>query len=1049
MKKGRLFLLFLCFGLWLIALPAMAQTRTISGKVVDEGGRGLAGASVVAKGAGNGTQTTDEGAFELAIPAGVQAIVITYSGMAQQEVPLTSANNYTVRMVASNRANMEEVVVVAYGQQQRRAITGAISTVTAEKMQRQQVVSATQALQGLAAGVLVINTTGQPGDNPTIRIRGIGSVNASADPLVVVDGTPFNGNLNTINPNDIESMNVLKDATATALYGSRAANGVILITTKQGKRGKAAEIGVYSSYGTSSRAVDEYPYVTAAQYMRLAWEAQRNTAVGLGLSNPGTYATTNLITGTNGLQYNPYGIPNPIDTNGNLVPGAKLLWETDWNKELRQDPSLRRNIGINVGGGSEKIRYFMSADYLQQNGYIIHSNFKRVTARLNMDAELRSWLTTGINMSVSSSNQNYPTQTGGSARNAISFPRGIASIYPLYMRDEQGNLLLDANGQPQFDFGNAIAGRTVNQNRPASPNFNAVAVQILDRIENNRIQASMNTFTEVRFTNFLKFRTQFGIDRYTFSGLTYNNPLYGDAATASTRGRVTRSRNLINSWTWNNMLNFQKAFGRHNVGAMVSSEAYNYNEENLSATRTNFPAPGIYEITAGATAEASTSSTNQNRLESYLGRVTYNYDNRYFLEGTLRRDGSTRFSPERRWGTFFSVGASWVISSESFMQSIGAINFLKLRASYGEVGNEGLASYFPYLSLFSSGWNDLGNPGVVLGGIGNPDITWEKLGTYNIGLDFSLLKDRISGSVEYFSKNTFDLLFNRPLPPSGGFPNIDENIGSLTNSGFEVTLNTRNINGKNFSWETSFNFATLKNRITKLPQDKIVNGSFQLEVGKSLNEFFIYEWAGVNPTNGLPQWYKDEVINGQPTGKKIIVNNNSEATRYYFGSALPKVTGGLSNTFRYRMFDLSFLINFALGGKVLDQDYIGLMHGFGFNGGQLHTDILKRWQKPGDVTDVPRLEFKNYVYGSASTRQLFSGDYARLRNVTLGFTLPTSWVQGQQVVKNLRLYVQADNYLTWVRDAKKGMDPELNLNGTSAQSSSSMKTLSVGLNVGF
>ena len=1040
-------LVLLCFGLWLFILPVLAQTRTITGRVVDERGNGLAGASVVGKGTGSGTQTNAEGAFQVELPTSIRSIVISYSGMAEQEVQLTTATEYTIRMSVSTQTNMEEVVVVAYGQQQRKAVTGSISTVGAEQIQRQQVVSATQALQGLAAGVLVINTTGQPGDNPTIRIRGIGSVNASADPLVVVDGTPFNGNLNTLNPNDIESMNVLKDATATALYGSRAANGVILITTKQGKRGRAAEINVYSSYGSSSRAVDEYPYVSAAQYMRLAWEAQRNTAVGLGLNNPGTYATNNLITGTNGVQYNPYSVPNPIDTNGNLVPGAELLWETDWNKELRQDPSLRRNVGVNIGGGSDKVRYFLSADYLQQNGYIIHSNFKRITARLNMDAELRPWLTTGLNMSVSSSDQNYPTQTGGAARNAISFPRGIASIYPLYMRDEQGNLLLDANGQPQFDFGNAITGRTFNQNRPASPNFNAVAVQILDRIQNDRIQASMNTFTEVRFTDFLRFRTQFGIDRYTLSGLTYNNPLYGDAATASTRGRVTRSRNLTNSWTWNNMLNFQKSFGVHNVGAMVSSEAYDFNQENLSATRTNFPAPGIYEITAGATAEGSTSSTNQNRLESYLGRVTYNYDNRYFLEGTIRRDGSTRFAPENRWGTFFSVGGSWVISGENFMQSMGFINLLKLRASYGEVGNEALTSYFPYLSTFSSGWNDLGNPGVVLGGIGNPDIRWEKLGTYNVGLDFSVLSNKINGSVEYFNKNTFDLLFPRPLPPSSGFDDIDENIGSLKNSGIEVTLNTRNITKKNFSWETSFNFATLKNEITKLPQEKIVSGSFQLEVGKSLNEFYIYEWAGVNTETGLPQWYKDEIVNGQATGKKEIVNENSQATRYYFGSALPKVTGGLNNTFTYRMFDLSFLFNFAFGGKVLDTDYIGLMHGFGFVGGQLHTDILDRWQKPGDVTNVPLLSFKNYIYGSPSTRQLFSGDYARLRNITLGFTLPASVAQRQQVVRNLRVYVQADNYLTWVRDAKKGMDPQRSFAGTSDWSYTPFRTITFGINL--
>jgi TonB-linked SusC/RagA family outer membrane protein len=1045
MRKFTLFSL----GLLLFSLQLFAQTRVITGRITDERGNGIAGASVVGKGTSNGTQTSADGSFELTLPASTRTIIVSYVGLAEQEIELTNTASYDVTLLAATATNMDEVVVVAYGQQLRRAVTGAISTVSADKIERQQVVSVTQALQGLASGVLVINTTGQPGDNPTIRIRGIGSVNASADPLVVLDGTPFNGNLNTLNPNDIENMTVLKDATATALYGSRAANGVILITTKQGKRGRAAEINFYSSYGTSSRAIDEYPYVSAAEYMRLAWEAQRNTAISAGITNPGQYATNNLITGTNGLRYNPYGIPNPIDTNGNLVPGAELLWETDWNKELQQDPSLRKNIGVNIGGGSDKIRYFLSADYLQQNGYVIHSNFERITARLNMDAEVRSWLTTGVNMSVSSSTQNYPTQTGGSARNATSFPRGISSIYPLYMRDEQGNLLLDANGKPQFDFGNAITGRTFNQNRPASPNFNAVAVQILDRIQNDRIQASMNTFGEIRFTDFLKFRSQIGVDRYTLSGLTYNNPLYGDAATASTRGRVARSRNLINSWTWNNMLNFQKSFGIHNVGAMVSSEAYDLKQENLAATRTNFPAPGIYEITAGATAEASSSSTNQNRLESYLGRATYNYDNRYFLEGTIRRDGSTRFAPENRWGTFFSVGGSWVISSEKFMQPLGFLNFLKLRASYGEVGNEGLPSFFPYLSLFSSGWNDLGNSGVVLGGIGNPDIRWEKLGTYNVGLDFSVFKDRLSGSVEYFNKNTFDLLFNRPLPPSGGFPNIDENIGSLKNSGIEVTLNSRNINKRNFTWETSLNFATLKNEITKLPQEKIVSGSFQLEVGRSLNEFFIYEWAGVNPQTGQPQWYKDEIINGEPTGKKLIVNNNSEATRYYFGSALPKVTGGFSNSFNYKMFDLSFLFNFALGGKVLDQDYIGLMHGFGFVGGQLHKDILNRWQKPGDETDVPHLLFKNYIYGSPSTRQLFSGDYARLRNLTIGVTLPPTVIQKLNVIKNLRFYVQADNYFTWVRDAKEGMDPELNLNGTSNQSSSPMKTFSVGLNVGF
>jgi TonB-linked SusC/RagA family outer membrane protein len=1038
----------------LMTAGLMAQNRTVSGKVTDDKGKGLENVTITVKGTNIGTLTNLDGAFTLNVPANATTLVVSRVGFEQSEISISGRTNLTVQLSAAN-ANLSEVVVVAYGQQQKRAVTGSISTVKAEDIQRQQITSAVQAIQGLVPGVLVINTIGEPGENPTVRIRGIGSYLASADPLIVVDGTPFNGNINTLNPNDIETINVLKDATATALYGSRAANGVLLITTKQGRKGQQPQINAYSSYGWVSRAVNEYPYVTAEQYMKLAWEAQYNTALTVPtITNPGTYATNNLITGTNGLQYNPYNVANPIDTNGNLKAGAQLLWETDWFKEMGGDKSIRKNLGIGVSGGGEKVRYYLSSDYLHQNGYIVNSGFKRITARLNTEANLRDWLTTGINMTVSSSNQDYPTQAGGSARNAVSFARGIASIYPLYMRDENGNLLLDANGNVQYDFGGSIQGRTVNHNRPVSKNFNTVAVHALDKTLYDRLQASMATFGEIKFTNYLRFRSNLGVDRYTISQLTYNNPLYGDAA--SVKGRVTRRRDLTTSWTWTNSLNFQKSFGDHNIGAMISSEAYDFKQENLTATRVNFPAPGIYEISAGATAESSTSSTNRHRIESYLGRLTYDFNSKYFLEGTFRRDGSTRFAPDTRWGSFYSVGASWVITGESFMRTINALNMLKLRASYGEVGNEAILNstgtaqlYFPYISEFSTGWNDLSFSGVVLTSVTNSEITWEKLGTYNIGLDFAVLKNRLSGSVEYFNKNTFDLLFSRPLPTSSGFSSVNENIGKMKNYGLELELNSKNIQKKDFSWGTNFNIASLTNKITKLPQEKILDGQFQLEVGKSIRELFIYEWAGVDPTNGDPLWYKDEVVNGVPTGKKITTNTNSSATRYYFGSALPKLTGGLSNNFTYKFLDLSFLFNFAFGGKVLDADYIGLMHGMGSVGSQLHTDILRRWQKPGDITDVPKLSFKNNVYGSYSTEFMFSGDYIRLRNVTLGFTLPKSIIDRQNVAKNFRFYVQADNYWTWMRNAKKGLDPEIGLNGYANGSSSALKTFSVGLNVGF
>jgi TonB-linked SusC/RagA family outer membrane protein len=1032
-----------------MVMHLFAQSRNITGKVTDDKGVPLSNASIIVKGTSIGTTTNSSGIFQIKVPSSASSLIATYVGMADKEVPV-SGRNLTIQMSSAGQTGMQEVVVVAYGQQQKKAITGAMNTISSESIKRQQVVSATSALQGLAPGVLVINGSGEPGDNPSIRIRGVGSYLASAEPLIVVDGTPFTGNINTLNPNDIESMNVLKDATATALYGSRAANGVILITTKQGRRNRVADINLYSSYGVSSRAVKEYPYVNSDQYMRLAWEAQRNAAIDAGISNPGQYATNNFITGANGLQYNPYSVANPIDTNGVLLPNAQLLWDTDWNKALGNDNSTRKNVGVNISGGAEKVRYYFSTDYLQQNGFVLNSDFKRISVRLNTEAELRIWLTTGINMSVSSSNQNYPTQAGTASRNAVGFARNISSIYPLYMRDDNGQLVLDANGNPQYDFGNPITGRTINHNRPVVKNFNAVAVQTLDRILNDRLETSLNSFGEVRFTDYLKFRSNIGVERYLLSGSNYFNPLYGDAAPV--KGRVSKSRNLTTSYTWTNSLNFQKSFGNHNIGAMVSSEAYDFKQENVAATRTNFPAPGIFEISAGATAESSSSSTNRHRIESYLGRFTYNFNNKYFLEATFRRDGSTRFAPENRWGSFYSIGGSWLLSSEKFLRDIDWLNLVKIRASYGEVGNENIGTnYFPYISEFSTGWNDLGNAGVVITSMTNREISWEKLGTYNVGVDFSVFKNRVSGSIDYYNKNTFDLLFPRPIQPSSGFTEVNENVGSMTNKGFEVVLNTKNIDKKDLSWESNFNLGTVKNTITALPpeQQKILASPFQLEVGKSISEFYIIQWAGVNAQTGEPQWYKDEMVNGSATGRKILTNNNSDATRYYFGSALPRITGGFNNTFRYKIVDVSFLFNYAFGGKILDEDYIGLMHGMSVVGGQLHTDILNRWQKPGDITDVPRLSFKNYVYAQYSTRQLFSGDYVRLRNITMGVSLPNSLIKNQNVIKNLRFYIQGDNLFTWLRDAKQGLDPEVGVNGVTNNSSSVFKTISVGFNVGF
>jgi TonB-linked SusC/RagA family outer membrane protein len=555
MRRVVLFLLCVVMGLTHLA----AQSRVITGKVTDGAANPLAGATIMAVGTSVSTASDASGSFSISVPASARQLEVSYVGFVKQTIAIGSANSVTVKLQGNNES-LSEVVVVAYGQQQKKAVTGAVSTVSAEKIGRQQVVSVGQALQGLASGVLVINSTGQPGDNPQIRIRGIGSVNASASPLIVVDGVPYDANLSNINPNDIESMNVLKDATATALYGSRAANGVILITTKTGKRGQDAQIGAYSTYGVSARAVKEYPFVSSEQYMKLAWEALKNQGTDINNANPGQYASDRLIST---LKYNPYGsnYPKPIDASGNLVPGATLLWDTDWSKEIQNSSITRKNVGLNVAGGSEKVRYFFSGDYLNQDGYVIKSNFKRISSRLNLDADLRNWLTVGIKTAVSSSNQNYPDQAGSAFRNAVQFGRIMSSIYPLYMRDEQGNLLLDAKGNPQYDFGGPMTGRAVNVSRPVAANTNAVAIQNLDKTLNERLLTSLNTYGEIKLAKDLKFRSSFGIDRYTFTSSTYQNPIYGDAA--SVGGRVGKQRTLTSSWTWNNMLNYQKSFGDH------------------------------------------------------------------------------------------------------------------------------------------------------------------------------------------------------------------------------------------------------------------------------------------------------------------------------------------------------------------------------------------------------------------------------------------------------------------------------------------------------
>jgi TonB-linked SusC/RagA family outer membrane protein len=1046
--------LLLC-GLILLYGQLLSQNRTVSGSVADEKGNPIPGVTVQIKGSRRGTTTSPEGAFSIAVPGSAKTLVFSSINFTTRELAI--ADNLSVVLKALS-ANLQEVVVVAYGTQKKSEITSAISTVNADAIKNQQVVTVGQALQGTAPGVLVVNTDGQPGESPTIRIRGIASIAASADPLIVLDGIPFDGNLNMINPSDIDNFSVLKDAAATALYGSRAANGVILITTKSGKRNSVPSISLSAVYGASSRAVKDYSYVNTQQNFELGWEALKSVYA----NNPPTaaqaaqLATQNLI--KNGFHYNPYGaLTNPVGTDGKLAAGATLLWNDDWTKALQRDHAARRDVNLGVSGGNDRSKYYFSLGYLNQDGYVIKSNYQRVSTALNYTTDLNNWLQIGSRVSIVSSKQNFPAQGDGTFSDVVAYGRTLSSVFPIYARDDKGQVLKDVDGNPIFDFGRPNSGRTVNVNRPILQPSNDVASVERDNWIYNRLLTSLNSYGQVNFTKNFFFKSSFGINRYTLDELHYEDKDYSDAS--SVGGRTYRQQDLTTSWTWNNMLGYSQTFGSHHIEAMVSYEAYKFNYETTYGSKTGFAFSGQQQLSNGTSAEQFDGYTITSTLLSYLGRIKYDYLGKYFAEVTVRRDGSSIFAPGFRYGTFPAAGVSWLMNREDFMKKAAMVNLLKLRASYGAVGNNALLdgtnvrTYFPYLNTFASGANDLNNPGVYLSQLANGQIQWEKQLNANIGIDFELLKSRLTGSIDFFQKNSQHLILNQPLPPSSGFGSILSNIGKVQNRGVELSVNYGILRGKDFDWDISLNVTRISNKIVDLlpNQDTIAaRGAFRNVVGKSVFEFYLPVWAGVDPATGGGLWWIDETdASGNLTGKKITTTSytTAQTNEKWVGSGLPKYTGGFSTKFRYKGFDMNVLFNYAFGGKYYDNNYSALMGGFYYGyGAQLDVDELKRWQKPGDISSVPRLNPSKNDEEQLSTRFLYSGDYIRLRNITLGYSIRPDKIQ--KVIKSIRVYVQADNIYTWDK-LKKGSDPESALNGFAGGAAFPFKTYSAGLDFIF
>lgn len=1027
----------------LSALSVSAQNRTVKGKVTDEKSNPVANASVVVKGTTSGTTTAADGSFSLQAPASATTLVVTVLGYASQEQPI-GANNTVNFSLRSSVENLDEVVVTAYGTTRKKSFTGTASTINADKFKDLQVTSVTQVLQGQASGVLAVASTGQPGESPTIRVRGIGSVNAASDPLILLDGAPYGGNINNINPNDIESITVLKDASSTALYGSRAANGVLQITTKSGKG--TPKVSVSALTGFSNRAVNDYSYVSARQLYELTWEALRNEATltpslvtGAGATSAEDYASKTVA---GRLAYNPFLDAQPVGTDGKLKSGLPQLWNQDWADALLRT-GVRKDVNMSVSGGNDRTKYYISGGYLDDQGIVIESKFKRYTGRLKVDSKVNDWLTAGINTNLAFSTQNYPTQGGSAYSNVIQWIRTISAIYPEYLvNPTTGSYILDANGNKQFDFGNN--GPLL---RPNLTPGNPAATTSMNPTSYDRFITSANAYLEAQIIKGLKVRSQYALDYYQYASNTYYNPFVGDGAAYG--GRSAKSRETTTTQTFTNTITYDNTFGIHHINVVGGMEAYRYQDGIVSAESRGFTFPGVTELSYGSTPYSASSASYNNRMVSYFSRLNYDITDKYHISASLRTDGSSRFADSVRWGTFWSVGGAWNINRENFLSNVSFLSDLKLRASYGTTGNQALSGYFPYLATYSSGANIAGYSGSIIGALGNGGLTWETQKTLDLGLDFGFFKNRITGSFTYFTRTSDKLLFNRPLPPSVGLSGINDNIGKVKNYGVEIDLTTVNIRNRNFEWTTSINVTHVKNKIEQLPQAAITGSGFSnLIVGQSLYNFYLREYAGVDPTDGRPQWYQDDAAN---PGKRILTKTYSAATRYYFGTSLPDWNGGMTNTIRYKNFDLSVLAAFSIGGKIYDGDYGGLMYGTTGTtpGANWSTDVLNRWQSttnPGDGQTPKLMSTTDYQGNSSSTRFLFDASYVRVRNITIGYRFPTS-VLSKAKFTNARFYIDAQNPFTIF--GRKGLDPEAGLGGITGSNSSAYRTISVGLNFDF
>lgn len=1020
---------------------AWSQGVTVKGVVTsEEDGLPIVGASVLVKGTTQGTITDVDGNFMISgVKADSKTLIVSFVGMKSKEVAIKKGELKIV--MKSDAEVLDEVMVVAYGTVKKSAFTGSATVVDQDKI-KSLAVSFDKSLAGQVSGVQVMSNSGQPGSGTSFRIRGSGSLKASNEPLYVIDGVATTSTeyssiaeenesssniLSSINPNDIESITVLKDAAAAALYGSRAANGVVVITTKSGKEGKArVNFNAQFSWSKLGKA---YDMMSSADMYKMIYQGYRAKGETMEEANASAQGA---------LTHNPYNVENPLDENGNVVDGAKLVVDTDWQKEVfRTAPS--QDYNMNVSGKNDKTNYFFSIGYTKQGGITPASDFKRYSAKANINTKVNRWFNAGLNVTFSHSIQNTTVESSAGASplyNALSFPNAV----PVYIVDNEGNPVLDENGNKQYNFTN-----------PVSRDFNPLAIPLMDVNRSKFYRLLASGYAEITFFKGLSFKTVFSPDYVSTDEHRYWNKEHGNGPTYN--GRLDKYHHVDLMYTSTNTFNYTNVFKDvHSLNVMAGMEYWQSTYETLYAGGRGLL--GDMQELAGASGSFSPSSdTTKETLISYFGRAEYAYKDKYNFSASLRADGSSIFGADTKWGTFWSLGASWRINQEDFLKDIEWIDNLKLRLSYGTSGNKSGLARYASLGLWTTSADYLygSNIGVGHEQLVNALLGWEKQGMFNVGVDFSFW-NRFYGSVDFFNKTSDGLLYDVPLALQNGLSSITMNAAKTSNTGFEIVLGANILRGP-LVWNMDLNASFIKDKIKDLNGENDVRMTDYQKiwsVGGSQYEFYMPTWAGVDPDNGSPLWYK---VNDD--GTRTTTSVYSEATYERQGRSTPLAYGGFINTFSYKNFDLTIQLNYSLGGKIYDNIYAGMMHDGATTAQNMHVDALEAWTTPGQHTNVPKYAVNNATNSaSLSSRFLYDATNVKLKTITLSYTLPKNLGVFSKVISGAKLWVSADNLCTWFADkGYKGYD-DIDIYGvqgykTYPYSFPTPRTFSIGANLTF